>query len=509
MFAMITIPGVSFVPISFNHCNPFGIFFIFSKTQVDMKKAILSILLVTASLTAFSQNWVEVGVDTVCGPAFLPNDIVYLGSDTILIPGFSFDFNNSNNRIKNGFYASYDSGESWDTLRYFNRCIYDGANYRVAEYDTLLYIIEGEYSTNQPPLQSQYQPACFAYELNLYNNRFQKVKSILKINQLPRYKWLGDVTPISPNIVLLSMLDVAALNQTVIGIPNFYIERLDVNSLAMDSIALPVWMENIYKIHFVDSLRGYMVGGSVYEQIGGYLLYTQDGGRTWVVMKQALSGIYHDINFYDQANGILSGDEDIYFTSNSGFDWYPSSGTPSRFKAIDVAIASDENAYAIGWYSEYVNGLQESSVQIYKSLDKGRNWCLVYEDTSSFYYHHEYKSMHISFSNENHGVAAYGYNRLIYTTNGGGLTECITGINEAENELMVNIYPNPSNGTFTVDVPNTILVDNLSIYDLSGSVVFQSATESSSVLVNGLSSGMYILQVQTSEGVHTQKVIVE
>lgn len=474
-----------------------------------MNKAILILLLLTASHTTFAQNWVEVGVDTICGKAFQPNDIVYLGSDTILIPGFSFDVNNPNNRIKNGFYASYDSEANWDTLRYFNRCIFDGANYRVAGYDTFLYIIEGEYSVNQPPLQSQYRPACFAYELNLYNNRLDKIKSIINIHQLQRYKWLGDVTPISPNTILLSMLDVTALNQPVIGIPNFYIERLDINTLTMDSIALPVWMENIYKIHFVDSLRGYMVGGSVYEQIGGYLLYTQDGGRTWIVMKQALSGLYNDINFYDQTNGILSGDEEIYFTSNSGFDWYPSSGTPSRFKAIDVAIASAEIAYAIGWYSEYVNGLQESSVQIYKSLDKGRNWCLVYEDTSDFYYHHEYKSMHISFSNESRGVAAYGYNHLIYTTNGGGLTECITGINEAQAEPILTVYPNPSNGSFTISLPNNVKAHDLRIYDLSGRTVQQIQVSSTSVAVNGLSSGMYILQVQTADGVLTQKLVVE
>lgn len=474
-----------------------------------MKKALLSFLLVFAFLLSNAQNWVEVGVDTICGPAFQPNDIVYIGSDTILIPGFSYDFNNSNNRIKNGFYASYDSGANWDTLHYFNSCIYDGANYRVAQYDTFLYMIEGVYSTNQPPLQSQYRPKCFAYELNVYNNRLEKIKSIVNINQLPGYKWLGDVTPISSNIVLLSMLDVTALNQPNVGISHYYIERLDINTLMMDSIELPVWMENIYKIHFVDSLRGYMVGGSVYEQVGGYLLYTNDGGLSWTVMMQAGTGLFNDVTFYNRNRGILAGNDDIYFTDNAGFDWYPSSGTPSRFRAIDVAIAGNESAYAIGWYSEYVNGQEESSIQIYKSLDRGRNWCLVYEDTSDFYYHHEYKSMHISFSNENHGVAAYGYNHLIYTTNGGGLTECVTGLSEAQENLPVSIYPNPSNGSFTIELPNAIVVEKVWIYDLSGRAVFQNAAAASSVRVNGLSSGMYILRVQTATGVQMKKIVVE
>ncbi len=472
-----------------------------------MEKALLPFFFVITSLATFAQNWVEVGVDSTCGPAFQPNDIVYLGSDTILIPGFSYDANNSTNKTKNGFYASYDSGANWDTLLYFNRCIYDGANYRVAEYDTLLYIIEGEYSNSQPPLQSQYRPACFGYELNLYNNSLNKIKNIINIHQLPGYKWLGDVTPISPNTILLSMLDVTALNQPIIGIPHFYIERLNINTLAMDSIALPVRMENIYKINFVDSLRGYMVGGSVYEQIGGYLLYTQDGGLSWAVMKQATIGLFNDVTFYNGTTGILAGDEDIYYTDNAGFDWYPSSGTPSRFKAIDIATAGDKNAYAIGWNSEYVNGLQESSVQIYKSLDKGRNWCLVYEDTSSFYYHHEYKSMHISFTDENHGVAAYGYNHLIYTTNGGGLTECVTGIEEPAENIFLTIFPNPSSGLFTVLLPENEL-SSVSVFDMGGRLVWSKVDAAGQVEINGLNIGVYIVKAHNNKQSITQKVIV-
>mgnify|MGYP006159610311 CR=1 FL=1 len=117
--------------------------------------------------------------------------------------------------------------------------------------------------------------------------------------------------------------------------------------------------------------------------------------------------------------------------------------------------------------------------------------------------------MHISFGSENNGVAAYGYNRLIYTTNGGGLTECITGINEPGEQSLLGVYPNPSNGSFTISLPSDLKAHDLRIYDLSGGIVQQMQVSSTSLPVNGLASGMYILQVQTADGVLTQKLVVE
>lgn len=463
-------------------------------------------LFAVTSLLSYSQNWVGVGVDTVCGPKFLPNDIVYFGLDTILIPGFSYE-GSPVNRLKNGFYASYDGGQGWDTISFFNSSFNDGANYRVKAIDTLIFMIEGTNNTPSSPIPNPILPRSGGYELNLYSNRFQSIKKILTDQDLPRYKWLGDVTPVSSNIVLLSMLDVTVLNQPNVGIPYFYIERMDINTMAMDSIPLPVRMENIYTIHFVDSLRGYMVGGSVYDEAGGYLLYTQDGGRSWTVMLQGGTGLFNDITFYNLNSGILAGNEEIYFTDNAGFDWYASSGTPSRFRAVDVAIAGNKQAYAIGWYSEYINGQEESSIQIYKSLDRGRNWCLVFEDTTDFYYHHEHKSMHISFSNESHGVAAYGYNRLIRTTNGGGLTECVTSIAEAESNATISIYPNPNSGSFTVNFP-TRETCTITVTDLNGKVISTLQSEGDPLQISGLVNGVYVLRIHTEAHTYCQKVVV-
>jgi hypothetical protein len=90
---------------------------------------------------------------------------------------------------------------------------------------------------------------------------------------------------------------------------------------------------------------------------------------------------------------------------------------------------------------------------------------------------------------------------------------CITvGIEEA-NEASVNVYPNPSNGAFTVEVNGVESMAQLSVMDLTGRVVY---TEGA--MLNGnfrkelnlnVVSGTYLLQILTEEGRITRKLQVK
>lgn len=90
---------------------------------------------------------------------------------------------------------------------------------------------------------------------------------------------------------------------------------------------------------------------------------------------------------------------------------------------------------------------------------------------------------------------------------------CVTvGIDEA-NEASVNVYPNPSNGAFTVEINGVESMAQLSVMDLTGRVIYTEAA-----ILNGnfrkelnlnVVSGTYLVQIVTEEGMVTRKLQVK
>jgi len=83
--------------------------------------------------------------------------------------------------------------------------------------------------------------------------------------------------------------------------------------------------------------------------------------------------------------------------------------------------------------------------------------------------------------------------------------DCILSVEDNLADL-INIYPNPATTHFNVDVPASIEILDVALYDILGK-------NTGAVLVNGiidvsnLSRGVYILNVKTDQGTLTQKVI--
>ncbi len=68
----------------------------------------------------------------------------------------------------------------------------------------------------------------------------------------------------------------------------------------------------------------------------------------------------------------------------------------------------------------------------------------------------------------------------------------------------VSIYPNPASDNLTIDCSSDII--EVTLIDLQGKV---ESFESESIDVSGLSSGIYIIQIQTTEGIATSRVVIE
>lgn len=76
----------------------------------------------------------------------------------------------------------------------------------------------------------------------------------------------------------------------------------------------------------------------------------------------------------------------------------------------------------------------------------------------------------------------------------------------------VNLYPNPNNGLFTLNLgANFSDATTISIHDLSGKQVYQTVTGNQTVQINAqdLASGMYMVKIQGESGVAVKRFIVE
>jgi hypothetical protein len=82
-----------------------------------------------------------------------------------------------------------------------------------------------------------------------------------------------------------------------------------------------------------------------------------------------------------------------------------------------------------------------------------------------------------------------------------------SGINDINNEFKLNIFPNPTNGKFTLNLSENATVK---IYSLIGSLIFYQEFHKGQILdLTNFQKGIYNLQVKTPKRIYSQKLILQ
>jgi hypothetical protein len=76
--------------------------------------------------------------------------------------------------------------------------------------------------------------------------------------------------------------------------------------------------------------------------------------------------------------------------------------------------------------------------------------------------------------------------------------------NQDFEELSLSAYPNPTQGRVSIEANSS--VERIEVFDLMGKLVFK-ASQTSTVDIHHLNVGVYLFQIQTSEGTSTKKII--
>ena len=245
-------------------------------------------------------------------------------------------------------------------------------------------------------------------------------------------------------------------------------------------------------LSMVDSLVGYACyfGSTVTNEV----VKTTDGGVSWTLLEDTTfvnSSNLEALNFVSEGVGFQGGwyTGHLALTTDSANTW-STVRTTSYPEINDFHISADmPNAfYACGW-----NNL------ILKSVDGGLNWEGLYTGQDTF---HMYLGIH--FIDEFTGWVVGLGGMILKTTNGGGV-----GVEEEVHRDLVKVFPNPAQDQIFLEYPSELKVRTVELYDPHGRLVRSFAPASKQLLLEGISVGIYFLEIQSSQGRSGIKLLVE
>lgn len=85
----------------------------------------------------------------------------------------------------------------------------------------------------------------------------------------------------------------------------------------------------------------------------------------------------------------------------------------------------------------------------------------------------------------------------------------VTGVLATDEYLLesASVYPNPSSGIFTIDLKSTAIIEKVNLSDISGKQMAITLDSNNSFDISSYNSGIYLLSVQTSDGVLNRRLI--
>jgi photosystem II stability/assembly factor-like uncharacterized protein len=221
--------------------------------------------------------------------------------------------------------------------------------------------------------------------------------------------------------------------------------------------------------------------------INGEGIYkTTDGGANWLLVSSDMNLL--GMHFPSPSIGYAVG-MDIYKTTDGGNTWNIQTN-PNPTLLYSVFFTSNTVGYAVGG-----NGLANG--EIIKTIDGGINWTLSLANT------YTYGGIH--FPNSGTG----------YVCGTGGAIFKLSTTTEIENNSLtsqLNVYPNPSNGIFTIQLSAEQQKSAISVYDILGNNIMEKATdgiENYKIDISNQSKGMYYIKVESEKSIHIQKVIYQ
>jgi photosystem II stability/assembly factor-like uncharacterized protein len=276
-----------------------------------------------------------------------------------------------------------------------------------------------------------------------------------------------------------------------VGDDGFIIKTID-SGMTWNAQSSPVFAR-LTDVYFLNDTLGFICGG-------GYMLRTMNGGNSWDSTMITNSLFYSgNIHFPSQNRGYFflndswANQNQIYTTTDLGLTWTLLPGTSNTWFSTKLFFTNDSTGYIAGIYD------------ISKTTDYGLTWTAQSSSAPSMGNFYDWVG-DIFFIDENKGFAV-GYSQFYRTFNGGELVTTAVETQSTGNKTI--IYPNPSNGSFTLE--HKIEDANLIIYCIDGAklkTIRLGGTNKVNIDAQELPSGLYIYQIESKLETMSGKLII-
>ncbi len=228
------------------------------------------------------------------------------------------------------------------------------------------------------------------------------------------------------------------------------------------------------------------------------LFRSDDFGKSWYALTLPLNnlgGVAQSINsletiglFNDTIILYTSYPPIVYYSIDNGISWSRNFGQPQMPAPGFTPLIVNSTTL----YGTYPGG------KILGSKNLGLSWGMQADIGVGIH--------KLYFYDDQLGFAIGGKGTIYKTTNGGGL-----GIEEEETNLKkkIEVFPNPTEGTLQLVIAGDIGVKNIALYNLAGKLLKHYDKSERNLDVSDISSGQYLIHLETTEGIFTEKIVIE
>ncbi|WP_276133413.1 YCF48-related protein [Polluticoccus soli] len=220
---------------------------------------------------------------------------------------------------------------------------------------------------------------------------------------------------------------------------------------------------------------------------------TDDWGINWDLRYQDTLAVT-SIGFASVYGLAGCGKGTILKSSDGGNNWAKQKIAPDTITFNKVKFGNNGFAYLLG-YKTIGNG----GGYIYGSENFGQSWHSVQVDPQFW------------LSDLAMPTIATGYvisNRKLYkTTTGGGLGLSVADVDGLADGI--NVYPNPASKVVHIEVPLSMRLVSLAVYDATGKLVKSNSENTHELDLSHLSRGTYLLEINTGQGVYKRKLLLQ
>ncbi len=278
--------------------------------------------------------------------------------------------------------------------------------------------------------------------------------------------------------------------------------RMDVsdpNAPVVSEITLPAF-ELCYGLIIDPSDENHVV-----ISVGTKIYITTDGGFSWTESSSGLESLVASsdmitnlaINPFNAEEYILASTKGIFLSVDAGASW--SQVFDGFVEKVDFSTVTDGHIVANNLFSDgYL--FPQSTTRIIYSTDSGENWevidgeALEYLNSSSVTVQFFEDYADVYFGTFDTGLAKYT------------IDLSSMGTPSSAQPMAISLYPNPASDFINITSQNHI-IKNVTLYTVSGQKVFQVSGAKNQIDIAALSTGLYLVKVETDNGTHFKRVI--